>query len=377
MPLLPDIMRPGYNPGPKGDDFFETRLGRDVYNRQSMTLKNRSPIDDLVSLIVSTASFGDGVVPAISATEMAKALLIDGSLVIHDSHSTPSQSPVFMPDVYCPSPGLIIQYSRGKGGALTLTARNNDMEQVHTKPMRELRLKNGIWESWLVTIEETGSSEDVRESNENALGKMFPDGLPEDKVPDAQYTIPEDHLLVHPNGRGILYYTQYAYYRVEEIALTVRRMMKGINLLPIIGGLFKPSEVSEAIMAAVNAIFLPGPFQIDRVISEAVVRQLVLESQERSRDLLDALNVVEKDTPDRPVARDRELRMRVMLQFVHAVRDQMKTLYDKLGTPITFSRIVVTGAQERLQELDLYDRLLGGHVITPEEYKYRAAALIG
>lgn len=320
---------------------YPTRIGRDVYNRVSMTIQNRSPIDDLISLIVSGATFeGEQPLP-LKLKTVTKELLADGSLAIQN----PTNSPELMVDVFCPDDKTVIQYIRAEDGSLIFNLRNEDMEKVWVNTMTRFFLEG---DEWFAKVIETSG----QKSTETDL--MDP------VKPKKKWTVPKDQLLAHPNGRGILYYAQHAYNRIEEIARDMRRTMRGLNLLPIISGhIGNVDQARSAIVDAEHAILFPGEVSVDRVISESVVRQLVSESEQRQADYRDSLNVIEKDTANRPVAKDRELRMRVMLEFVGDMRKELIVIYAALGRKLEFSRIIVMSAAERLQELDLLERLIG------------------
>lgn len=318
---------------------YPTRIGRDVYNRVSMTLQNRSPVDDLASLIISGTTSNTETLP-LALDDVAKAILVDGSVAILN----PAKAPEMMEDVFCPDESTVIQYNRADDETLTLNLKNEDMEKAWAESMTRYTLKDGQWTAETITT--NGRRETIEPLTQNGE--------------DTPWTVPADQLMAYPGGRGILYYAQHAYNRIEEIARDMRRTMRGINLLPIISGnVGNATQAANAILQAEHAIIFPGEVSVDRVISESVVRQLVAESDQRQSDYRDALNVIEKDTANRPVARDRELRMRVMLEFVGSVRDALKIIYTGLGVKLEFSRIIVMSADERNKELDLLERIQG------------------
>ena len=335
---------------------YPTRIGRDVYNRVSMTIQARSPIDDLTSLIISGATSVAEKPPPLKLETVTNALLVDGSLAIQN----PKGNPELMADVFCPDDKTVIRYTRAENGSLLFNLWNEDVERVWTPIMTRFFLEDDKWFAKVVETSGTNSTET---------------DLMDPANPEIKWTVPKDQLMAHPNGRGILYYAQHAYNRIEEIARDMRRTMRGLNLLPIISGnVGNATQARNAILEAEHAIIFPGEVSVDRVISESVVRQLVSESEQRQADYRDALNVIEKDTANRPVARDRELRMRVMLEFVANTRAQLIMIYAALGVKLEFSRIIVMSAAERLQELDLLDRIAGE--VSTEELKRRKLQLI-
>lgn len=336
---------------------YQTRLGADVYNALTLTSLARSAVNDLVSITVSDALVeGEESLP-VSLDSLGRRLVFQGSIVI-DSRASPAQ---FIDDVFVPSPDRFLQYLRSSNGAMSLIVPGDNMNNVYTKLTREFKLEAGVWRERL--IENLGDAKTRRE-----VEPAGDDGLAE---------IPEgEGLVVFANGRGLLYWAQHTYNALEEIAATMRSVMTGINLLPIISGnVGNAEEARQAIESAINAIVFPGDVSVDRVISNAVINQLIDEAHERRGDFYDALGVVEKDTPDRPVAADREQRSKAMLALVRSLRSKITEIMRRLGRVVTFEPYVAKSGVERLGELDILERVK--QELTAEEYSQRARALIG
>ena len=367
--------------------FWNQRLGGDVYNSVGMTGVQRSAIDDLVALTIGTAmmkraggagkeerpgtaALPEEPEPPIKLARMARELYTNGSLVIQDLALPESEgvAPSLMPDVFVESGRLIKQYNRASSGLLRLNLVGDDVERVFTDPQRELRLgKDGAWTSWKIEGLNRGDGSAPSETQQK------------DEQTGALISIPASQLHAHEGGRGILYYAQHSCNCYEENARVQRRVMRGTNLIP---WLLNSTVTQDQMDAAFggnpkHVIAIPGNGNKIDIVSEAVLNMLLHEAGARKAELMDALNVVEKDQPDRPVARDRELRMRVMLQFVKATQRDLKALYRVLGYELSFSEIVITGAAERLQEADLLDRAYTVAGMTPEEYAARYKALVG
>ena len=335
---------------------YPTRLGVDVYNKLSLTGLTRSAINDLVAIATSDL-INDGEEPLpIDPEALCRRILYQGSIVIQ----IPEGIPEFVDDVYAPSPRLFLQFLRDDTGAMTLIVPQDDMSRAYTKLVREYRLEGGVWQERLV--QDYGLGNRAKEI-EPAAGEQL------DKINEAG-------LVVVPNDRGLLYWAQHIINAIEEIAATMRSVMTGVNLLPIVSGnVGTADEVAAAVRQAINMIVFPGDVSVDRVISNAVINQLIDESHERRSDFYDALGVVEKDTPNRPVAADREQRSKAMLALVRGLRGKVIEIMSRLGREISFEPYVAKSAEERVRELDILERIKGE--LTTDEFSSRTRALVG
>ncbi|HUW35306.1 MAG TPA: hypothetical protein VM223_27155 [Planctomycetota bacterium] len=337
--------------------FYPTVLGRDVYNKRSITAQARSTVSDLVSFIIAGAQYEDTL--PFELREVAERLIVDGPVVIED----PGVANRFVDDCYAPDAQTLYKYLRSDTGALELHLPGDSMDQVYTKLVQVFTLSDGKWSEKI--IKNMGSPSQRTE-------------LKPSEVDPRPVALDMDSLFVYPNGRGELYWAQHVFHAIDEIAETMRNVGSGINLLPIISGnVGSPEQAKSAIRDAVNAIIFPGDVTVDRVVSEAIINQLIRESEMMLTFAKDAMNAVEKDTPNRPVAADRELRSRAMTEFVRLTRGKIARIYAKFGVDVGFDPFVVKSAEERSKELDILERVLARAAITNEEAKQQMRALVG
>jgi|GEM_PF-2288950 len=336
-------------------EFQPTQLGRDIYNKRSITSLARSPVDDLVSFVIGGVTVVKGE-PPLELKELAERRITQGSIVIEQGDGGPQ----LVDDVYAPSQRRFYQYLRDKQGRMDLVVPDNNMDRVYTKVTRVFEVSGSGWSEKLV--EQLGVP--GREKTVKAV-----------EGPEL-VTIDKQQLLVFPGGRGPLYWAQHTFNAIEENAQTQRHVMTGINLLPIISGnVGSADEASAAINSARNAIIFPGDVSVDRVISNAVIGQLIKEAAERRSDYIDAMNTVEKDTPERPVAADREQRSRAMTQFVNDERKALARIMAVLGVELQFDPFIVKTAAERKLEGEILQMV--EMELTPEERSRKKRELVG
>jgi hypothetical protein len=315
--------------GDGGPGEYPIQIGRDIFNAVSLTGLNRSPVDDLVSYTLGGLRVaGDPVLPV---ETMAYAFVVDGSAVIVGAETG---APYLMENAYCPDENTIIQYHRDKHGCLKLVAECEDMERVHAEPL------TSVWRltaaGWVETVFEYTQSE-IKVST----------GVTKKK----------NELTAIPNGRGILYWAQHVWHRLEELRGQWREVLMGAGKTILSGdGVGDEDSVRQAANSAKRLMAFPGQVQVDRVTSTAEADMLNSEYASLKEDWLAALNAMEQDTPNRPVASDRELRMAAMLQFVRRVRGKLTEFYEPYGVTLTFDRLVVTSPDDRIKEMDIIDR---------------------
>lgn len=343
-------------PPRQGWTMYPTRLGRDVYDHVSLTAQARSVVDDLASYVLGGARYR-GVLPLdLRATGIA--LIVDGSLVIEN----PGLGHRFVPDCYVPDPDTVIQYLRDKHGVLHLQTPDGNMERAYTKRVRVWRRSGTAWQEEL--WEDWGDPE--------ARARVAPD---QGEPPLVQ--IDTAKLFVWPGGRGLLYWAQHPFNALEEIAATMRGCMSGVNLLPVFtGAVGSAEELRVAIATAVNAIIIPDG-EVDRMISGAIINELVREAGERRSDFAWAMNTIVQDAPDRPVAADRQRRSAAMLEYVRSLRDTLVKIMDALGAKLEFRPFVVDTPADLLQKQDLIDRAQAAGHLDPGEHRELTRELLG
>lgn len=303
---------------------FPVKTGRDIYYSRSMTGQNRSPLQDLLGFIMSGLDAPDDVMPEVETT--ALILMRDGSFAM--TNPTIPDDREFMEDVYCPSKKKIMRYKRDPdSGKLDFRIDGDDMTRVRANSWQEYTLTDGGW------LHEDVSIEDGKEIRKTIT------------------TLPADNLWAYPNDRGILYYAQDILHLLEDNRKTTLRTLRGVNLLPMILG--ETNVTSQAFEEAENAVVIPGQVTVARPVSTDSMNALATESAQARADWMDALNVTEKDAPQRPSGRDREIRMQSMIQFVRKTRSRLEKIYQTLNVAIKFDELIVRGADERLKELDL------------------------
>jgi hypothetical protein len=328
---------------------YPVMLGRDIANHKEMAAVIHSALDDLTSFTLLGVDMQ--AARHFSITDTAFRLMVDGSAVmLNPPGFTDKMPPAWLEDVYVASPTLFYRYHRQPDGAMTLVAPQLDLDKIYSIPsMSEWVLTEGGWKETVYTYQRGA-----------------------DRTAASGQTVPAAGLAVFPNGRGPVYWAQRLAMRIAELEETERFVNHGPNVLPIITGNVGPvDKARSAIKNAVRAIFFPGRVEVNRPISNDTVGQILKVLGDKREQLLAALNAMEQDTPDRPVASDRELRMRSMVLYCERVRSELKKVYALFGETLEFSPIIVQTAQDRMIELQI------GDAVQPKDWPTRRQKLVG
>jgi hypothetical protein len=331
----------------KGQDGgeFPIMLGRDIFNHVSDTGLARSPVDDLVSYTLGGLRV-EGV-PPIAVEEMCYALVVDGSAVIVG----PNTGAAYLwSDTYCPNENTIHRYVRNGEGCLELVAPNGDMDAIYSVP---------VFTYW--TKGENGWQETIETRNQSGQVEVKQGG-----------NVPAEALQAIPNGRGNLYWAQRVWMRMEELKRDWRASMTGAALkMFLFANNTDQDSLSEAVYSSTTLVNIPDSGgRLDRPVSTAPSDSMRTEYEQLREDWFAALNTIEQDGANRPVAEDRILRMKATTQFVRRVRSLLEFIYAPFGVTLSFDRLIVQTADERLKEAELIQ------LVQPTDMRARLEALI-
>lgn len=321
-------------------------LGRDIANHREMAAGIRSALDDLKSFSLMGVDLAKDYVQ--NPDDVAFRLMVDGSAVLLNPGNPKMMK--WLENVYAPSQSeFFVYHPDPRDGLLKLEAPHDDLDKIYSTPFTS---------QWKLT--EDGWSETVWDYSGSEVKKK-----------DGGQTAEAAAIKVFDNGRGIVYWAQALAMRIAELEETERFVNTGPNILPIITGNVGPiGQAKQAIKKAIRAIFFPGRVEVNRPISNDTVSQILSVLANKREQLLSALNAVEQDTPERPVASDRELRMRAMVLYCNRVRAQLAKIYAVFGEELTFSPIIIQTPQDRLIELQI------GDAVQPDNWAARRKNLV-
>lgn len=308
---------------------YPIKHGSDIYTYDSMTGLARSPLEDLASYILGVVQGGPF---SLDPEAMTKQLLSAGSVVVIDPQTEDRR---FFPYIYASSERSFIAYLPDDDGCLNLTALADNLDRVYSPNGNILYTLSG--DKW------TGQYLDEK-------GKVaeWPDKI------KGERSFPAERLHVIPNGRGLLYWAQKLFWRLEEIAETERLQMTGPNLVPIISGpgVGDESTASRTLNLARRAMFFPDIVQVDRIASTAMVQMLIDWFEARKADWYDNLNAVQLESVQRPVAQYGSQQMMSTLRFANRIRDRLRTFYaDVYSEEIKFDRIITISGDELTKQI--------------------------
>lgn len=317
---------------------YPIKHGSDIYTYNSMTGLAHSPLDDIDSYILGVVT--DGTPPPPGDPQEIPQFSVDPDRLTREFNSAGSvvfdrDTMRFQPYIYAPSDREWIAYLPDTDGCLTLNAMHENLDRVYSP--------NG---NLLYTL--AGDNWVAQYLDADGKPKPWPDAIPT----DAQ-VIPAGRLIVVPNGRGLLYWGQKLFWRLEEIAETERTQMTGPNLVPVFTGDI-PDRVTATmtLRTAQHAAFFPGDVRIDRVVSTALVEMLKSWYDARRQDWLNGLHAIDLETVQRPVAAYGSQQMMSLLRYANRIRSKLKEFYSvNFGETIGFDRIITLSGDELAKQI--------------------------
>lgn len=314
-------------------------LGPAVYDLESITGLNRSPADMLADFAGTGVRFEGNQPPRpLRPRDLARRLVINGSVIVLNPTLPEAK---YWANTHAPNDYTIQEY---------FNENTNDTRQIVLRSVPEDSLENvysPVMRVWTKGVD-SWTSQTWRYQGYK---------LVEDTNAPSN-TIPLDGVYAYPGGRGALYYAQKIWRIIEQHAEDAANAMTGKNLLPVFSGnIGNAQKVANAIRTAIKAIIIPGNVQRDQMTSSNIVSQLRELSEQRKQEYFAALRVVEQDSPNRPVANDRAMRLKPQTDHAEELQDSMKEIYTALGYAPVFEPLIVATAAERNEEKMLLDSI--------------------
>lgn len=345
---------------------FPVLHGRQIFNLCSLTTLARSPIEDLAAY--ATAGAVVELPGAIDFDSLTIASIVEASPVIWDADKPLIRR--LIPFAHVPNANTFQVYLPDRDGGITLCmTRPKDFDSVFSEGgtveyRREVDSMGAVAEdaAWLPRLL---NSRGLPDKDAKLDIKAWP-------------ILPGASVRVYPHGRGNPYWGQNALHRDEEIAETMRTVMSGSNLLPVISGnVGNKAAVQSAFAEATNAIVFPGDIKLDRVISAAITQMLIGEDGLFTERWYSALKVVKLQDGGRPVEGHSALRMAVMMKYISKLQDFLKGIVTDLGGTVKFASINMLAAQDRAMLYPLYKQMLADGSIVQEDFDLLMQTLIG
>ena len=187
---------------------------------------------------------------------------------------------------------------------------------------------------------------------------------------------PLDAFHPYPAGKGLLYWNQYTYRRIEEIEQSIRQQTGKAGLSIILTGYMGDiDQARKAFATGSEIVHVPGNPTITRVGSTGTTDQLMSNGDQMMRLFLKNTHQIEISETANISGVARRLAMTPMLHYIKLKQKQIKAIYEVLGYDLSLHGINIMTPAERAAELDFLNRgLAEGHLEQPE-YKNMASAL--
>jgi hypothetical protein len=330
-------------------------LGPAVYDLDGITGLNRSPVDMLADFAGTGVRF-DGSAPprALKPRALVKRRLTNGSVIVLNPTMPEAK---YWVNTHAPDDMTIHEYFNeniiGSSNIKLMSKPDDSLEEVYSPVMRIWTKGATEWQGVTYRYQSWQLTEDTSA---------------------AALTLPLDSVYVYPGGRGALYYAQKIWRIIEQHATDAATAMTGKNLLPVFSGnIGNAQKVATAIRMAIKAIIIPGNVQRDQMTSSNIVSQLRELSEQRKQEYFAALRVVEQDSPNRPVANDRAMRLKPQTDHAEELQESLAEIYAALGYSPVFEPLIVATAAERTEEKLLLDSIRT--MIGEDEYQRRIKRL--
>lgn len=338
------------------------RTGRQIYEFVSRTALNRSSISDLQSFILAGVQADPVSKMPFPIEDTSERLLVDGSLAYNIENDE------WIDDI------TSMKLKRVKGGDASQdvdalpelesgTFTTLVLDKITNEPRHKFRMLYELeGETWTITLQE------------------FVDGewITAKKAKDDETTVEasKDQIFAFENGRGLLYWAQRVFFRLEEIQSTTKFMTSQRMLKQMIFGYAGDIDKAKAALGGPDpTIFLPRGTTVQTATGSGIIDSLLKQGDKLEDYWRKAMKdtIAADDSAESGVAR--RLKMMPMLQFVRVTRRQLELIYGGFGVKLTFDKVRVQTVDERAAEYNLLKQMRLDGVITDDEFNRAAKDL--
>ena len=323
---------------------WEKVSGREIYNLDSITSLNKTPVKVLGSFVQGGATVEGEPIP-FTLPDLVENLLVDGTIAILTTETPTGTKNVFLKNIIVATETHVVQQ---------LPRFTRDGKRVH----RVYKLEGTRW-VWTDVVNWGTDKETPIDQSTNGIAA--------------------ENLRVYINGNGILYDAQFTYRRLEEIERKVRRSSNSAVTMIITGyvgfmeGLFnaiRPVEGDEGVIS------LPTGVDAEFPKTTAVVDQLHRDFALLLPLYFKTTNLMEVDDSTDLSGKALKILMQQTLEFITLTRKLVEDIYTNWGIQVQFESLPLLDATEKMAELTFLRELRDDKVITVTQYKHRAAKLL-
>lgn len=335
--------------------------GRNVYESLTRTNLNRTPIGTLQAHILKGALLlPEDETPFMTPKELSEALLVDGSMVLLGD----GVDFILLEDTIVFSKWLAIQVIKEKG--------DNSIVRVFSTVNGE-----GEDVAWkITTYSGFNLNKKFKKSNTEKLEKYI-NGLPEQNIME-EMIVPFETIYIWENGRGVIFWNQRMFFRLEDIDLSIGVQTKADNIKTIMSGFQGDTDQLHAEWARSGSLFaVPG----DRVTTvqlanSGMVGELSKQFYNKKKDYYEAVRVIHFSDAFNMSGTARRVLLTHMIHHIDFIQKQMKDIYADFGFKIKFDVGVFLELQERLDEYEFLIKLFNNDDIDKAEFDIRVKKLI-
>jgi hypothetical protein len=201
---------------------------------------------------------------------------------------------------------------------------------------------------------------------------------PEKRTAIAEESAPLPALRIYPNGRGVIYWAQWTFERIERACCTIEDQMSGAALALIVTGFLGDWEQAKTELSTGRRVAnFPGRnVQVFRVGSTAVIDHLLAEIDMLRPNYLMATYLTDTSKGANTSGEAWPIRLESMKYFVQQTQALLRRIYSEVfGKTLAFANIQVTSAQARQQEFELLLAMRSNGVLEDNEFKAAARNL--
>lgn len=365
MPREPNFLGETVTPITMSEDSESNlRTGRQIYEFVSRTALNRSSISDLQSFILAGVQADPVAKIPFPIEDTSERLLVDGSLAYNIENGEWINDITSMKLKRMKEGGEskdIDALPELESGIFTTLVR----DKIKGEPRHKFRLLYELEnELWTITLQKFEDGKWMRANQSDAE--------------DGEITVDasKDQIFAFENGRGLLYWAQRVFFRLEEIQSTTKFMTEKDMLQRIIFGYVGDKDKAKAALTGPDPnIFMPGGVRVQTATGSAVIDSLLTQSDKLENFWRKAMKdtIAADDSAESGVAR--RLKMMPMLQFIRVTRRQLELIYGSFNVKLTFDKVRVQTIDERAAEYNLLKQMRADGVIKDDEFERAAKDL--
>lgn len=328
------------------DQEYAPISGRRIFEQLSITGLNRAPIETLTAFITADSQMnqkGATIWPEVPLAEVCEHILVDGSFAMRYTDDLKADKAyLFLRDCLEIHRLKIVQRLRDEADYLT------NIHRVYEKGEK----------NWTI-------------SDTKGYGSQSPQTINTE-------TYPLEAVIAYPYGKGLLWWNQKTFRRLEEIQESIRANTGPASLSLIVTGYTGDwKRAHDTFTQGAKVIGIPGNADVHRVAANNTTQDLLSNNSQLSPTYIENMHMVNVSETLAISGKSRIIAMKPMLNYVTTIRTVLDEVYAMLGYEISWGGLDVTDTGEKVAELDFLKRGYDERILDESEYRQKARALYG